>query len=407
MDQALAPDLSSPQFKADPYPFYARLRAEAPVYRTMLPHKQVAWLVTRYEDVLGILKDERFVKDRLSAVSSEENGKMPWVPGVFKPLASNMLDADEPDHTRLRALVRKAFTPRLIEQLRERIHMLCDDLLDAAQRKGGIELISDYALPVPATVIADLLGVPPEDRRKFHRWSSKIVSLSPGAETSLEGLRAIPSAWAFIRYLRKQFEQRRFDPKDDLITALVQAEEAGDKLSEDELLAMGFLLLVAGHETTVNLIASGTLALLEHPEQMKMLMHNPSLIKPAVEELLRYTSPVQIATERFAGEDVAIAETMISRGELVLAAIGSANRDERQFENPDTLDITREPNRHLAFGKGVHHCLGAPLARMEGQIAIDTLLRRLPKLHLAVAPESLRWRQGLFLRGLEKLPLTF
>jgi cytochrome P450 PksS len=332
---------------------------------------------------------------------------MPWVPGVFKPLASNMLDADEPDHTRLRALVRKAFTPRLIEQLRERIQMLCDDLLDAAQRKGGIELISDYALPVPATVIADLLGVPPEDRRKFHRWSSKIVSLSPGAETSLEGLRAIPSAWAFIRYLRKQFEQRRFDPKDDLITALVQAEEAGDKLSEDELLAMGFLLLVAGHETTVNLIASGTLALLEHPEQMKMLMHNPSLIKPAVEELLRYTSPVQIATERFAGEDVAIAETMISRGELVLAAIGSANRDERQFENPDTLDITREPNRHLAFGKGIHHCLGAPLARMEGQIAIDTLLRRLPKLHLAVAPESLRWRRGLFLRGLEKLPLAF
>ena len=407
MDQALAPDLSSPQFNADPYPFYARLRAEAPVYRTMLPHKQVAWLVTRYEDVLGILKDERFVKDRLSAVSSEEDGKMPWVPGVFKPLASNMLDADEPDHTRLRALVRKAFTPRLIEQLRERIQMLCDDLLDAAQRKGGIELISDYALPVPATVIADLLGVPPEDRRKFHRWSSKIVSLSPGAETSLEGLRAIPSVWAFIRYLRKQFEQRRFDPKDDLITALVQAEEAGDKLSEDELLAMGFLLLVAGHETTVNLVASGTLALLEHPEQMKMLMHNPSLIKPAVEELLRYTSPVQIATERFAGEDVTIAETRIRRGELVLAVIGSANRDERQFENPDTLDITREPNRHLAFGKGIHHCLGAPLARMEGQIAIDTLLRRFPKLHLAVTPESLRWRRGLFLRGLEKLPLAF
>jgi cytochrome P450 len=407
MDQALALDLSSPQFNADPYPFYARLRAEAPVYRTMLPHKQVAWLVTRYEDVLGILKDERFVKDRLGALSSEEDGKMPWVPGVFKPLASNMLDADEPDHTRLRALVRKAFTPRLIEQLRERIQMLCDDRLDAAQHKDGIELISDYALPVPATVIADLLGVPAEDRRKFHRWSSKIVSLSPGAETSLEGLRAIPSVWAFIRYLRRQFEQRRFDPKDDLITALVQAEEAGDKLSEDELLAMGFLLLVAGHETTVNLIASGTLALLEHPEQMKMLMHNPSLIKPAVEELLRYTSPVQIATERFAGEDVAIAETRIRRGELVLAAIGSANRDERQFDNPDTLDITREPNRHLAFGKGIHHCLGAPLARMEGQIAINTLLRRFPKLHLAVTPESLRWRRGLFLRGLEKLPLAF
>jgi cytochrome P450 len=169
MDQSIAPDLASPQFNADPYQFYARLRAEAPVYRTTLPHKQVAWLVTRYEDVLGILKDERFVKDRLNALSSEENAKTPWVPDVFKPLTRNMLDVDEPDHTRLRALVRKAFTPRLIEQLRGRIQMLCDGLLDAVQRKGSMELISDYALPVPATVIAELLGVPPEDRRKFHR----------------------------------------------------------------------------------------------------------------------------------------------------------------------------------------------------------------------------------------------
>jgi len=407
MDHSIAPDLASPQFNADPYPFYARLRAEAPLYRTMLPHKQVAWLVTRYENVLGILTDERFVKDRLNALSPEEKVKMPWVPGVFKPLTRNMLDVDEPDHTRLRALVREAFTPRLIEQLRGRIQMLCDNLLNAAQRKGSMELISDYALPVPATVIADLLGVPPEDRRKFHRWSTKIVSVSPGAETGLEGLQLIPSVWRFTRYLREQFKQRRFDPKDDLLTALVQAEEAGDKLSEDELAAMGFLLLVAGHETTVNLIASGTLALLEHPEQMETLKKNPWLIKSAVEELLRYTSPVQIATERFTRENVAIAETLIPRGERVLAVIGSANRDEHHFENPDTLDITRESNRHLAFGKGIHHCLGAPLARMEGQIAINTLLHRFPNLRLAVAPESLRWRRGLFLRGLEKLPLGF
>jgi cytochrome P450 len=403
----VAPDLASPQFNADPYPFYARLRAEAPVYRTTLPHKQVAWLVTRYEDVFDILKDERFVKDRLNARSSGDDAKTPWVPGIFKPLTRNMLDVDEPDHTRLRSLVRKAFTPRLIEQLRERIQTLCEDLLDAVQRKGSMELVSDYALPLPATVIADLLGVPAEDRRKFHRWSSRIVSVSPGAEASLEGLRVIPSVWAFMRYLRKQFEQRRTDPKDDLITALVKAEEAGDKLSEDELLAMGFLLLVAGHETTVNLIASGTLALLEHPEQLEMLRRTPSPIKPAVEELLRYTSPVQMATERYAREDVTIAGTTIPQGELVLAVIGSANRDERQFENPDTLNITRDPNKHLAFGKGIHHCLGAPLARMEAQIAIDTLLRRFLNLHLAGAPESLRWRRGVFLRGLEKLPLAF
>ncbi len=406
MDQTIAPDLASPQFNADPYPFYARLRAEAPVYRATLPHKQVAWLVTRYEDVLDVLKDERFVKDRLNAMPPDQRGKAPWVPGILKPLTRNMLDVDEPDHMRLRALVRKAFTPRLIEQLRGRIQTLCDDLLDRVQRKGSTELISDYALPVPATIIADLLGVPAEDRRKFHGWSSKIVSVSPGAAEGLAALRVIPPVWAFMRYLRKQFRVRRADPRDDLITALVQAEEAGDQLGEDELLAMAFLLLVAGHETTVNLIASGTLALLEHPEQMQMLRQNPSLIKPAVEELLRYTSPVQLATERFAREDVTITGATIPRGELVLAAIGSANRDERQFEDPDTLDITRDPNKHLAFGKGIHHCLGAPLARMEAQIAIDTLLRRFPNLRLAVTPESLQWHRGLFLRGLEKLPLT-
>src|SRR5215204_6764234 len=407
MDQSIALDLASPQLNADPYQLYARLRAEAPVYRTTLPHKQVAWLVTRYEDVLGILKDERFVKDRLNALSPEENAKTPWVPGVFKPLTRNMLDVDEPDHARLRALVRKAFTPRLIEQLRGRIQMLGDDLLDAAQRKGSIELISDYALPVPATVIADLLGIPAEDRRKFHRWSSKIVSVSPGAEAGLQGLRLIPSVWAFIRYLRKQFKQRRSEPKDDLITALVQAEEAGDKLSEDELLAMGFLLLVAGHETTVNLIASGTLALLENPDQMEKLKEDPSLIGPAVEEFLRYTSPVDMATERYAREDVEVAGTTIPRGELVLAVLGSANRDERHFENPDALDLARDPNRHLAFGRGgVHHCLGAPLARIEGQIAVGAFLRRFPEASLAVRPDSLRWRRGLFLRGLKRLPLV-
>jgi cytochrome P450 PksS len=403
----IAPDLSSPQFNADPYPFYAHLRTEAPVYRTRLPHKQFAWLVTRYEDVFDVLKDERFVKDRLNARSQENNEKTPWVPGIFKPLTRNMLDVDEPDHTRLRALVRKAFTPRLIEQLRGRIQALCDDLLDAVQSKGSIELISDYALPLPATVIADLLGVPAEDRRKFHRWSSKIVSVSPGAEAGLQGLRLIPSVWAFMRYLRKQFEKRRAAPEDDLITALVQAEEGGDKLSEDELLAMGFLLLVAGHETTVNLIASGTLALLEHPDQLVMLRHNPSLIGPAVEELLRYTSPVQMATERFARENVNISGTTIPRGDLVLAVIGSANHDEEQFESPDTLDISRDPNKHLAFGKGIHHCLGASLARMEAQIAITALLSRDGHLHLTVGPEALQWHRGLFLRGLEKLPLTF
>ena len=403
----VAPDLASPQFKADPHPFYARLRAEAPVWRTTLPDRRVAWLVTRYDDVARVLKDDTFAKDKLNAMDSEQRAKTPWVPGFLKPLERNMLDLDDPDHARLRALVSKAFTPRLIERLRGRIEVLCEDLLNAMERKGErrgqIELSGDYALPLPATVIAELLGVPAEDQATFHRWSNRLVSVS----SKRDMLRALPAALSFVRYLRKLIERRRTDPGDDLITALIRAEEAGDKLTNDELLAMSFLLLVAGHETTVNLIASGMLALLEHPKQMKRLRREPSLIKPAVEELLRYTSPVEMATERYAREDVEIEGMIIPRGELVLAVLGSANRDERQFEDPDVLNLARDPNRHLAFGRGgVHHCLGAPLARMEGQIAVSALLKHFPGARLAVSPDSLRWRRGVFLRGLQRLPLV-
>jgi cytochrome P450 len=252
-------------------------------------------------------------------------------------------------------------------------------------------------------VIAELLGVPAGDHRKFHRWSNRMVSISSGRDV----WRVLPSALAFVRYLRKMSDRRRVSPKDDLISALVRTEEAGDdKLSQDELLAMSFLLLVAGHETTVNLIASGTLALIEYPEQLEKLKADPQLIKPAVEELLRYTSPVELATERYARQDVEVSGIHVPCGELVLAVLGSANRDERQFEDPETLDLARDPNKHLAFGRGgIHHCLGAPLARMEGQIAITALLQRFPGIDLAVTFESLRWRRGLFLRGLERLPV--
>jgi cytochrome P450 len=404
----VVPDLASSLFKADPYPFYARLRAEAPVWRTTLPDKRAAWLVTRYDDVARVLKDDTFAKDKLNAMDPEQRAKTPWIPGFLKPLERNMLDLDDPDHARLRALVSKAFTPRLIERLRGRIVALCEELLDAMERerrrKGEAELVADYALSLPATVIASLLGVPAEDHAKFHRWSNRLVSVS----SKRDMLRAVPAALTFVRYLRKLIEKRRMDPQDDLLTALIRAEESGDSLSEDELLAMAFLLLVAGHETTVNLIASGTLALLERPEQADALRNDPSLVKPAVEELLRYTSPVEMATERYPCEDVEIEGTTIPRGELVLAVLGSANRDERHFEDPDVFDITRDPNRHLAFGRGgVHHCLGAPLARMEGQIAISALLRCFPNLRLAAASESLSWRRGVFLRGLERLPLVF
>ena len=270
------------------------------------------------------------------------------------------------------------------------------------ERGSRAELVADYALPLPATVIAELLGVPAEDQAKFHRWSNRLVSVS----STRDMVRALPAALAFVRYLRRMIVKRRADPNEDLMTALIRVEEEGDKLSEDELLAMGFLLLVAGHETTVNLISSGMLAPIEHPGQAEALRGNSSLAKPAVEELLRYTSPVEIATERYPREVVKIAGTTIPSGELVLAVLGSANRDERHFEDPEVLDLARDPNKHLAFGRGgVHHCLGAPLARMEGQIAVGTFLRRFPEARLAVASDSLRWRRGVFLRGLERLPL--
>ena len=396
-------NILSREFKADPFPFYARLRADAPVYRTKLPDKRNAWLVTRYDDVAALLKDERFVKDRRSVMNPEQLGKQPWMPGFLRPLERNMLDLDDPDHYRLRTLIHQAFTPRIIEGLRERVQTIADDLLNAAIPIGRMDVVKDYALPLPLTVITELLGVPGHDHAKFHRWSKTIVQI--GSAGSM--IRAVPSLFVFMRYLRKLIETKRANPEDDLLTALIQAEEDGDKLSEDELLAMVMLLLIAGHETTVNLIASGALALLEHPEQLERLRCDPAIIKPATEELLRYASPVETATERYALEDVTLHGVTVPKGELVLAVLASANRDEAQFAHPEELDLTRTPNRHLASGQGVHFCLGAPLARLEGQIAIPTLLRRLPELHLRVASETLRWRPTFVVRGLESLPVDF
>jgi cytochrome P450 len=338
--------IASSEFKAEPFPFYARLRSEAPVYHTKLPDRRNVWLVTRYSDVLSVLKDDRFGKDKINA------RKPPWLPPMFKPLLRNMLDVDVPDHTRLRSLVQKVFTARLIESLRERIQSLAEKLVTETQPKGRMDLIRDYAVPIPTTIIAEMLGVPAEDRHKFHRWSSTAIS----STSSRWGIVfALPYAVAFLRYIRSLVKAKRENPKDDLVTALVQAEEAGDQLSEDELVAMIFLLLVAGHETTVNLIGNGTLSLLENPDQMNRLRENPALIKTAVEELLRYNGPLETATERYARMDTSVAGVMIPRGEMVLAVLASANRDEGQFKDADRLDLRREPNPHVAFGFGIHY----------------------------------------------------
>jgi cytochrome P450 PksS len=399
-----AVNIAGPEFKANPFPFYASLRARTPVYRTTLPTREPAWLVTRYDDAVAVLKDERFVKDPANALTPAQLARQPWFRTLIKSLQRHLLSTDAPDHTRLRALVSKAFTPGLVEQMRDRIQALTDELLDPVQARGRLDLIRDFALPLPMTVIAEMLGVPVADRHAFHRWSKAMLS---AAHSTWRLLNAVPSALLFRRYLRKYIAKRRADPRDDLVSALIQAEEAGDRLSEDELVAMVMLLLVAGHETTVNLIGSGTLALLEHPDQLEKLRRDPGLIRPAVEELLRFTSPVELATERYAREDVTVGGVTIPRGTMVLVAVASANRDDRYFPNPDALDVTREPNKHLSFGLGAHFCLGAPLARLEGQLAINTLLRRLPGLRLTAAPHQLRWRRGLLLRGLEALPVAF
>ncbi len=396
-------NIASRDHKANPYPLYARLRAENPVYPVTLPDRRTIWLITRYDDVAAVLKDERFVKNPANAAPGNKTAKQPWIPWFARPLTLHMLSMDEPDHARLRGLVNKAFSPRLIAQMRSRIQSLTSELLETVHGQRHIDLIRDYALPIPTTIIAEMLGVPTEDRSKFNRWSNAIMQVS---STRWGMLRAIPDVWKFIHYNRTLVRLRQREPRDDLVSELVSAEVDGERLNEDELVGMVSLLLVAGHETTVNLIGNGILALLEHPEQMEMLRDDPALIEPAVEELLRYGSPVEMATERYAREDVTIAGIKIPGGSLVGAVIASANRDESQFTDPDTLDITREPNKHIAFGLGAHYCTGAPLARLEGQIAINTLLQMAPRLNLDAPPHALRWRPGLVTRGLESLPVA-
>lgn len=401
MQPLTQPDFASQRFKANPFPFYARLREEAPVFHITVPLQGAGWLVTRYDDVASVLKHARLSKDRLGNMTPEQKARMAWLIKLFGPISQNMLNKDPPDHTRLRALVHKAFTPRLVERLRSRVQALSDRLLDEARRKGSMDLVAEYALQVPITIIAEMLGVPPDDYRKFQRWSNRLTSNTNLRDVVI----SVPSVWRFTRYIRDLIAQRRASPGDDLLSALVQAEESGDKLTPDELLSMVFLLLVAGHETTVNLISGGTLALLQHPEQLERLRKNPGLIEPAVEELLRYVSPVELSSERFVLEDFSVAGVTIPRGDMVFAVIGSANRDERQFKEPDTLDLGREPNKHLSFGMGIHYCLGAPLARLEGQIAIQTLVNRFPDLRLARPAESIQWRTGFVIRGPKKLPV--
>ena len=397
-------DLFSRRFKANPFPTFAVMRQEAPIYAHKAPDGTTIWYITRYEDVVAILKDnDHFVKDIRQA------RPFPPSPSRRKPamqqlINENMLFADPPDHTRLRALVNQAFTPRRVENMRARIQAIADRLLDKVAAQAEMDVITAYALPLPLIVITELLGVPTSDQDMVCDWSQAIIS--PGSRGLSYSARK-RKVRAFTHYLQEMFTTRQQQPQDDLVTALVQAEEAGDKLTEAELSSMVALLLVTGHETTVNLIGNGLLALLQHPEQMALLRQNPALAATAVEELLRYDGPVETSTTRWVGRDVTFKGHQMHKGDVMRVVLASANRDDRYFNQPNTLDITRSENRHLAFGQGIHYCLGAPLARLEGEIAFNTILRRLPHLRLPIPANDLTWRSGVLFRGLTNFPIVW
>ncbi len=394
-------------FLQDPYAVYERLREEGPARKVTLPGGWDAWIVTRYAEARAALADPRLRKDgRVLAdyMDPETLGDE----GVFADvLRRHMLNSDPPDHTRLRKLVTKAFTTRRVETMRPRIAAITDDLLDAMAASAAsqdatrapVDLLDAFAFPLPMTVICELLGVPPGDREAFRAWSSTVLSDGPDEEVKV-------ASYAMAGYLVDLIAAKRSDPRDDLLTALTQARDDEDRLDEQELVSMVFLLLVAGHETTVNLIANGTLALLRRPDQLALLRADPTRVPGAVEEFLRYDGPVNLATMRFTtDEPVRVGEVEIPAGEFVLVSLGSADRDGTRFADPDRLDVTRQASGHLAFGHGIHHCLGAPLARLEGQIAFDRLFARFPKLSLAVPADQLRWRNSTLIRGLERLPV--
>jgi cytochrome P450 len=394
-----------PAVRADPYPLYRRMREEEPTYRSPLGFH----VFTRYDDCLTVLRHPQMSSDGRNAAGVAAFLEQ-------QPAARKMAEAmegkrpflllDPPDHTRLRGLVSKAFTPRTVEGLRARIQQVVDDLIDDVQPKGAMEVVEDLAYPLPVVIICEMLGVPPSDHERFKGWSRDLArGLDPDFVQPVDALeRRFETVLAFHEYFRELIARRRSDPGDDVLTALVHAEEQGDTLTEDEVLGTCTLLLVAGHETTVNLIGNGVLALLRHRDQLEKLWADRALIKSAVEEILRFDPPVQFDA-RVAMTEIDVGGVTLEPGEQPLLILAAANRDPQQFDAPDTLDITRADNRHLSFGHGLHFCLGAPLARLEGQLALGTLVGRLPLMELA-ADEPV-YKENLILRGLASLPVTF
>jgi cytochrome P450 len=392
MDPNLDVDFFAPEVRADPWPFYARLREADPVHR----RPDGDWILTRYADCQGVLADPR-------CSSNPAHESRPSEGSPARQAGSNLLlFLDPPDHTRLRRLVSKAFTPRRVEELRPRIAELVDALLDEVDGEPTFNLLETLAFPLPVIVICELMGVPAEDRDSLKEWStaaSRLLDPDVEGETLELGLLA---GMGLAGYFDALFEERRRQPQDDLVSGLVAAEEEGDRLSADELRAITVLLFIAGHETTMNLIGNGTYALLQHPDQLALVRDDPEMARSAIEELLRYDGPVHV-TARVPTEDIDVGGTPIAAGERMVVALGAANRDPAQYPDPDRLDVTREDNRHLTFSHGIHFCLGASLARVEGQVAIPRLLQRFPDLALAAEPS---YREHLVLRGLTELQVA-
>jgi len=388
--------LFSPEFIDDPHAGYEVLRRESPVRPIELPTGVTGWLVTRYDDVRRALADPRLSKGGLTSPA----GYTELPADIQAGLSRHMLTADPPDHTRLRRLVSAAFTARRIEALRPRIQKITDELLDAIAGHDQLDLIDEFAFPLPLQVICELLGVPMADRTSFRTWSNIIVAGTTAREQ-------LPGAMAsMLGYLRDLIADKRGQPADDLLSALIAVSDEGDRLSRDELTSTMFLLLLAGHETTVNLIGNGVYLLMTHRDQWDRLRAEPALLSAAIEEFLRYESPVHMATFRVATAEFELGGQVIRAGQPVLVSLLSANRDDGRFAEPGRLDITRQHNPHLAFGHGLHHCLGAPLARIEGQVAFGSLLRRYPALRLAEQDGPPSWRPGHLMHGLARLPVT-
>ncbi|CAM3999242.1 cytochrome P450 [Lederbergia lenta] len=381
-------------FTQNPYPVYTKLREEDPVPYVLLPDGQYAWMITRYEDAVAALKEQRFIKDFTKFYEEDmENADL---------FSKNMLFADPPDHKRLRGLVSKAFTPQLIAGMRDRIQEITDELLEEIAGKKNVNLIDEFAFPLPIIVICEMLGIPTDDRDKFRIWSNSIIEDPNGGYDE----KVQQHMNDFVQYLQKRFAYVRENPGNGLISQLIIAEEKGDQLTEQELYGVVTLLIIAGHETTVNLIGNAVMALLEHPRQLALLKNQPELIHTAIEEALRFNDPVEFSTSRWAAESFEFKGKSISKGDLVIVVLNSANHDPNQFKDPDVFDITRGKSRHLAFGKGIHACLGAPLARLEGEIAINSLIQRYPNIKLNIDKNDLEWRSGMIVRGVKELPVT-